>query len=243
MKRFRTNKINFYHIIIFILIFIIIGLCGILVFNKNQSRDTVYKYFEDSLINIQNDTSLSYQANLVNGDYLAILVTSSSGEKVGIEADVSFYNADNQKISSDNRINSMSSDGKALFTFSVPDLGSDFAGKIDVRLLTSEDTAGEMVDTSNIMYHESHSIDENNNTVFSIEGVNGTEFNIQNLIGNVVALKDGLIVCVDSFQVSDVGAGSAFNVVAHFPANTFNGVSQAMKYDEIFILSSYIDVE
>lgn len=242
MKKVRKNKVNFYHIVIFILMIIVIGLCGILIFNKKQDNNTIYKYYDDSLIKVQNDTSFSYQANLVNGDYLAVLVTSTSNKAGEIEADVTFYNADNKKVYADNLINSMSGDGKTIFTFSVPDLEDDFAGKINIHLLTPEGNNGETIDISSITYQESHSIDENKITVFSIEGTNGTEFNFHNLIGNIVALRDGDIVCVDSFQVSDVEAGSTFSAVAHFPANTSNGKFQTMKYDELLIFSSYVDV-
>ena len=121
-------------------------------------------------------------------------------------------------------------------------LENDYAGKIDIHLSELEENIDDMVDFGGVNYQESHSLDENHNTVFSIEGINETEYYFRNIIGNVVALRDGNIVCVDSFVVSDVAVGATFSTVAHFPADFSNGQLQAMKFDEVLIFSTYVDV-
>lgn len=242
MKRLKKNRFNGYYVIICIVAILLIVLCGALVIHKTNEDNTLYKSYDNHFIKVRNDTSFSYQANLVHDEYLAILVTSTTTKGSNIKADVTFYNSDNKEVFADEMTNFMSSEGQTVFTFSIPDLGNDYAGKIDIHLSELEENIDDMVDFGGVNYQESHSLDENHNTVFSIEGINETEYYFRNIIGNVVALRDGNIVCVDSFVVSDVAVGATFSTVAHFPADFSNGQLQAMKFDEVLIFSTYVDV-
>ena len=169
MKRLKKNRFNGYYVIICIVAILLIVLCGALVIHKTNEDNTLYKSYDDHFIKVRNDTSFSYQVNLVHDEYLAILVTSTTTKGSNIKADVTFYNSDNKEIFADEMTNFMSSEGQTVFTFSIPDLGNDYAGKIDIHLSELEENIDDMVDFGGINYQESHSLDENHNTVFLLK--------------------------------------------------------------------------
>lgn len=232
-----------YFIIIGVLVFIIGCLSFLVTTNlrkKSVSADIKYGQYVDSLIKVNNQTDMKAQVNIVNDNYLAILVSSKLDRAVRVDADVKFFDEDGKEIAVEKEMDTyffaVLDQNKYTLSLPLPDLNGKYAGNIEVKLTQQEfDNFDFYILPSEITFEETHVVNSDNTTTITVHATNHGVSNIPTFEAQVVALKDGKVVATNYFSKENFESNSTFTSDVILP---FSDNGKALNYDELLIYST-----
>lgn len=216
------------NVLICALFFIITGLGYYNVFGISESSNTKYKYYSDDLITVDNDGRFDALVNIVDNDYVGVLVSSDLSTSGVVSVTVTFYDADGKELSSNKSSSMIFANNHTFLTFLLPDLTNQYAGNIEV-VITGEEYSGITYDVSNILYESTPS------NPFAIQVTNNNNFSIMNLVFDVVALKDKKVVLYEAYREKNVMPYSIFSVFS----DTLTNMNE--DYDELLIFTTSVE--
>ena len=222
--------------------FIVAILLAITIIRKGKSEIVKYSYFDDDLIQVDNQSSFEVKSNIVDNENLLIYVSSNYDKSVLAVAEVIFRDEDGETIASDSSSLVVLNHSGQVFTFYLPSLVGEYAGNIDI-VLKEEETHQQLdFSTSNISLEESHIITEDMNINFTIQIQNNSSTNIQSITGMIVGIKDDKIVTATSFSSDTLLANSRnmVNAIFYFYMDQYEIKSR--DYDELLMLPTYIEI-
>lgn len=223
----KKESIKTIAIICLSIVIVILLVCMFLVSNNKY-----YKYYDDSLIKMNNKSNFEVTSNIIYDQTLAVLLTSKENKPNIGEVKVTFYNKKGEKVSSDNFSRTVYNGSATLFTFNVPLLKTDeFAGTISVEVNDkSMENNKDTVSIANIQQSISKNINNDKSLSIKANLVNKNTSDLSVLGGDIVAFKDGKIVASNSFYQENVKANDSFAVNVNFPSYSSD---KAFEYDDI----------
>lgn len=222
--------------------FIVAILLAITIIRKGKSEIVKYSYFDDDLIQVDNQSSFEVKSNIADNENLLIYVSSNYDKSVLAVAEVIFRDEDGETIASDSSSLVVLNHSDQVFTFYLPSLVGEYAGNIDI-VLKEEETHQQLdFSTSNISLEESHIITEDMNINFTIQIQNNSSTNIQSITGMIVGIKDDKIVTATSFSSDTLLANSRnmVNAIFYFYMDQYEIKSR--DYDELLMFPTYIEI-
>lgn len=126
------------NIVIIILLFIVAILLAITIIRKGKSEIVKYSYFDDDLIQVDNQSSFEVKSNIVDNENLLIYVSSNYDKSVLAVAEVIFRDEDGETIASDSSSLVVLNHSGQVFTFYLPSLVGEYAGNIDIVIKEQE---------------------------------------------------------------------------------------------------------
>ena len=224
------------------MLFIVAILLAITIIRKGKSEIVKYSYFDDDLIQVDNQSSFEVKSNIADNENLLIYVSSNYDKSVLAVAEVIFRDEDGETIASDSSSLVVLNHSDQVFTFYLPSLVGEYAGNIDI-VLKEEETHQQLdFSTSNISLEESHIITEDMNINFTIQIQNNSSTNIQSITGMIVGIKDDKIVTATSFSSDTLLANSRnmVNAIFYFYMDQYEIKSR--DYDELLMFPTYIEI-
>ena len=224
------------------MLFIVAILLAITIIRKGKSEIVKYSYFDDDLIQVDNQSSFEVKSNIVDNENLLIYVSSNYDKSVLAVAEVTFHDDTGKTIASDSSSLVVLNHSGQVFTFYLPSLVGEYAGNIDI-VLKEEETHQQLdFSTSNISLEESHIITEDMNINFTIQIQNNSSTNIQSITGMIVGIKDDKIVTATSFSSDTLLANSRnmVNAIFYFYMDQYEIKSR--DYDELLMFPTYIEI-
>lgn len=231
------NIIKYVILGILLITVIILGVMSIL--KNNNSVVEKYQFYDDDLIHIDNQTSMKVQANIMNSETLGILISSDLDDFFLTEIEVTFYDDNQEKVSTSTNELTVFDHGKQFTMFVLPNLYEKGAGAIDIKI-TGKKTNDGSVSSSQLQMTETHSIDESFSTNFKVQVTNNSKVDIPALLGEVVLLKNGKIVGYQSFTVYDLIAHSTLSSDVVFESDRTASQTTAIDFDEVSLFPIYI---
>lgn len=217
-------------ILIFALFLIIIGLVYYNVFSTHESNNIKYKYYSDDLITVDNDSLFEFHVNIVDNNYVAVLVSSDLTVSSIVSVSTVFYDEDGNQLVANKVSSLVFANSYGILTFPLPDLNDKYAGNIEINI-TGQETGNTESDDSNIKYQKTA------NDPFTIEVTNADSNSVSELEFSVVALKDKKIVLHETYFQESIMPYSTFSVSSDALTN-MNG-----EYDELLIFTTSMDRE
>ena len=126
------------NIVIIILLFIVAILLAITIIRKGKSEIVKYSYFDDDLIQVDNQSSFEVKSNIVDNENLLIYVSSNYDKSVLAVAEVIFRDEDGETIASDSSSLVVLNHSGQVFTFYLSSLVGEYAGDIDIVIKEQE---------------------------------------------------------------------------------------------------------
>ena len=126
------------NIVIIILLFIVAILLAITIIRKGKSEIVKYSYFDDDLIQVDNQSSFEVKSNIADNENLLIYVSSNYDKSVLAVAEVIFRDEDGETIASDSSSLVVLNHSGQVFTFYLPSLAGEYAGNIDIVIKEQE---------------------------------------------------------------------------------------------------------
>lgn len=176
-----------YRRLILILVIIIIFLIIALIL-KTTNVENKYKYFDDDLIKIDNNTSTQVQANIINNEELVVLLTSKKNVSGNIK--VKMYDSEDKQVFSQKYEYSISKNGGTIKGFKLPNLDDKYAGNILVTI--NKEKENDNQDLSYITYTLGKVTTENQITKVNLNFNSKNSFKY--LTSTVIAYKNKKIV-------------------------------------------------
>ena len=112
--------------------FIVAILLAITIIRKGKSEIVKYSYFDDDLLQVDNQSSFEVKSNIVDNENLLIYVSSNYDKSVLAVAEVIFRDEDGETIASDSSSLVVLNHSGQVFTFYLPSLVGEYAGNIDI---------------------------------------------------------------------------------------------------------------
>ena len=126
------------NIVIIILLFIVAILLAITIIRKGKSEIVKYSYFDDDLIQVDNQSSFEVKSNIADNENLLIYVSSNYDKSVLAVAEVIFRDEDGETIASDSSSLVVLNHSGQVFTFYLSSLVGEYAGDIDIVIKEQE---------------------------------------------------------------------------------------------------------
>lgn len=230
------------YVILGILVVVIVVLGVMLVFKNNNDGFTKYRFYDDDLIEIDNQTSMQVQANIADLDTLVVLVSSKSEDNIEVSVSVDFYDENHQKVSTEELNLIVLGHGKQIFTLSIPELYEKFAGNIEVQVSENKVDNSIAISSDDIEMTESHSVDESLNTTFNVSMTNNSDVDITNFSGGILLLKEGKIVGFRIFSQNNFAAHSTVSSTSVFGTELVNSQPTAIGFDEVILFPAIVNV-
>lgn len=120
------------------MLFILAILLAITIIRKGKSEIVKYSYFDDDLIQVDNQSSFEVKSNIVDNENLLIYVSSNYDKSVLAVAEVIFRDEDGETIASDSSSLVVLNHSGQVFTFYLPSLVGEYAGNIDIVIKEQE---------------------------------------------------------------------------------------------------------
>jgi hypothetical protein len=120
------------------LLFIVAILLAITIIRKGKSEIVKYSYFDDDLIQVDNQSSFEVKSNIVDNENLLIYVSSNYDKSVLAVAEVIFRDEDGETIASDSSSLVVLNHSGQVFTFYLSSLVGEYAGDIDIVIKEQE---------------------------------------------------------------------------------------------------------
>lgn len=118
--------------------FIVAILLAITIIRKGKSEIVKYSYFDDDLIQVDNQSSFEVKSNIVDNENLLIYVSSNYDKSVLAVAEVIFRDEDGETIASDSSSLVVLNHSGQVFTFYLSSLVGEYAGDIDIVIKEQE---------------------------------------------------------------------------------------------------------
>lgn len=221
--------------IVLVSLFVVIVLLSIITFFRyhNDEVKIRYKAYDDELIQIDNQTSMEVQSNILDQNRLVVLV--SSDDAVEARLRVVFHAEDGKNLATKEDKLVVLGNSKQLFSVEVPKLYEKFAGNIDVEVSQEEINNYDYVSPDDIKIEESHSVDEDLHTNFVLQVTNNSDSNIGVFSGMLVLLKEHKIVDFASFVQENFWAGSTASLQVNFDLKMINSEFSPVDFDEVLL--------
>lgn len=230
------------NVIIVVLLIVLVFLL-VTTFIQNQHSEIVrYSYFDDDLIQIDNESSFKVKSNIVDNDNLLVYVSSDENHSVLAVVKVIFYDEKGKKIDEKSSNLVVLDNSGQVFTFTLPSLDDNYAGNIDIVVKQEKINHQNNIFTSDIELEESHIITDSKNTNFTIQINNNSDFLIQSFTGMIVGLKDDKIVAAASFSSDNILANSSNTTSAAFYFDMENHKIMSRDYDQLLMFPIYIEI-
>ena len=126
--------------------FIVAILLAITIIRKGKSEIVKYSYFDDDLIQVDNQSSFEVKSNIVDNENLLIYVSSNYDKSVLAVAEVIFRDEDGETIASDSSSLVVLNHSGQVFTFYLSSLVGEYAGDIDI--VVKEQETNQQIDFS-----------------------------------------------------------------------------------------------
>ena len=120
------------------MLFIVAILLAITIIRKGKSEIVKYSYFDDDLIQVDNQSSFEVKSNIVDNENLLIYVSSNYDKSVFAVAEVIFRDEDGETIASDSSSLVVLNHSGQVFTFYLSSLVGEYAGNIDIVIKEQE---------------------------------------------------------------------------------------------------------
>ena len=120
------------------MLFIVAILLAITIIRKGKSEIVKYSYFDDDLIQVDNQSSFEVKSNIVDNENLLIYVSSNYDKSVLAVAEVIFRDEDGETIASDSSSLVVLNHSGQVFTFYLSSLVGEYAGDIDIVIKEQE---------------------------------------------------------------------------------------------------------
>ena len=120
------------------MLFILAILLAITIIRKGKSEIVKYSYFDDDLIQVDNQSSFEVKSNIVDNENLLIYVSSNYDKSVLVVAEVIFRDEDGETIASDSSSLVVLNHSGQVFTFYLSSLVGEYAGDIDIVIKEQE---------------------------------------------------------------------------------------------------------
>ena len=225
------------------LLLVVIIVLGVMFIFKNRNEELVrYKFYDDDLIKIDNQTSMDIQANIADLDTLIVLVSSKSEDNIEVSVNVVFYDESYQKVSTEGLDLIVLGHGKQVFTLSIPELYEKYAGDIEVQVSENKVDNSVAISSDDIEMTETHTVDENLNTNFNVSITNNSDIDITNFSGGILLLKEGKIVGFRIFSQDNFAAHSTVSSTSAFGTELVNSQSVAIDFDEVILFPAIVNV-
>lgn len=228
------NK-NLIWIFVTVFLVIVIIVLSVLLFMSNDKEKVLYPEYNNNLIHIEQPDNVTSYANILYDNYIALFSTYDISDIKQVKVTFTFYDSSDHVVSTEDLTNIARKDGKTFFLAEIPDLDGKYAGNIDIDISLSESNYEESADISKVTCKESYEVLDSNNTLFTIQGVNNTGFNLNNLSGNIVLIKDNKVVDQGYFNVEQVLAGETFSASYEVPAEIYGDKLVAVDFDEVYV--------
>ncbi len=118
--------------------FIVAILLAITIIRKGKSEIVKYSYFDDDLIQVDNQSSFEVKSNIVDNENLLIYVSSNYDKSVLAVVEVIFRDEDGETIASDSSSLVVLNHSGQVFTFYLSSLVGEYAGDIDIVIKEQE---------------------------------------------------------------------------------------------------------
>lgn len=118
--------------------FIVAILLAITIIRKRKSEIVKYSYFDDDLIQVDNQSSFEVKSNIADNENLLIYVSSNYDKSVLAVAEVIFRDEDGETIASDSSSLVVLNHSGQVFTFYLSSLVGEYAGDIDIVIKEQE---------------------------------------------------------------------------------------------------------
>lgn len=118
--------------------FIVAILLAITIIRKGKSEIVKYSYFDDDLIQVDNQSSFEVKSNIADNENLLIYVSSNYDKSVLAVAEVIFRDEDGETIASDSSSLVVLNHSGQVFTFYLSSLVGEYAGDIDIVIKEQE---------------------------------------------------------------------------------------------------------
>lgn len=225
---------------------IILCLVFALIFVKKADTIVKYKYYNDDLINVNNESFLDIKANILDNRRLIILLTSDENVGSSGNLNVEIYNSENEKINENKSEYFVARNSGSIIEINLPELGENYAGTVKVNVGKENEIDDDNIpDASGLKYEVNKTIGEDNVTNLAIRFTNNKE-EIKYFSGTVVAFKDDNIVDFNNFHQENIAANKDFTVNASLtPSIKANG-SVPLNYDKLefyYYISNANDAE
>ena len=120
------------------MLFIVAILLAITIIRKGKSEIVKYSYFDDDLIQVDNQSSFEVKSNIVDNENLLIYVSSNYDKSVLAVVEVIFRDEDGETIASDSSSLVVLNHSGQVFTFYLSSLVGEYAGDIDIVIKEQE---------------------------------------------------------------------------------------------------------
>ncbi len=128
------------------MLFIVAILLAITIIRKGKSEIVKYSYFDDDLIQVDNQSSFEVKSNIADNENLLIYVSSNYDKSVLAVAEVIFRDEDGETIASDSSSLVVLNHSGQVFTFYLSSLVGEYAGDIDI--VVKEQETNQQIDFS-----------------------------------------------------------------------------------------------
>ena len=118
--------------------FIVAILLAITIIRKGKSEIVKHSYFDDDLIQVDNQSSFEVKSNIADNENLLIYVSSNYDKSVLAVAEVIFRDEDGETIASDSSSLVVLNHSGQVFTFYLSSLVGEYAGDIDIVIKEQE---------------------------------------------------------------------------------------------------------
>ena len=233
MKKANTDMIKNVALVILSILVIVLG-C-ILIFGNKVIK---YKYYNDNLLNIKNNSSLTVKANVVDYNSLVIVLSNSNQDLTGV-VNIKVYNDLGKKILDEENQYTISKNNKAISFSSLPDLKDDNAGKIEVTITEKSDSKTEY-DLSKIKTETAYTVGEDNVVQVNLKLTNQLSKAINNIYGYVVAYQDDKIVAINSFNENDIKPNDTKEILVDLSATNILNEIEKLEFDKLEAIVTYI---
>lgn len=221
------------NIVIGVLGVIVLALVLALIFVKKADTIVKYKYFNDDLISINNESFLKVKANILDNRRLIILLTSDEKVSASGSLNIEIYNSENKKINENKSDYFVARNSGSVVEINLPDLGDNYAGTVKINVGKENEIDDENISgASELKYEVEKNISNDNMTNLTIHFTNNKE-NLKYFSGVVVAFKDDNIVDFNTFYQKNVTANNDFTVNTTLASSITSTGTKALDYDEL----------
>lgn len=232
MKKDRIKNIVIGVMGVIILVLVCIVALGVF----KGSCETKYKFYDDDLIRIENDSSLKVQANIFDNRSLAILVTSNNSKEIAGNVSVKAYDEDGNVLLNDSNYHIIFAKNRALSIFNLPDLEGKNAGKIEISIKEEDTDYKSEIDVSKVKYTTNYTVDDKKITQINVNLKNENTQNINKLSGYLIALKDNKIVGVNLIDAQNIGVNGTVTATTTLNSSVMSNELKALDFDKLELI-------
>lgn len=234
LKKINKNMIK--NIIIVILSVIVIILSCILIFGNKVIK---YKYYNDNLLTINNNSSFEVTANIVDYRSVAIILDSNEDKSLTGTINIKAYDDEGNEILNEENKHVIFPGCKAVSIINLPNLEEKNAGKIEIKVTENEDSYENQFDITKIKTQTNYTVDENKIVNVNLKLTNNAAEKINNIFGYIVAYKDDKIVAINSFNSNNIEPNTTYDTTVSLSATNISNEVENLDFDKLDTIISF----